>query len=254
MKNLPLILVILITSIAGCGNPKESTTEKIGFSKTLIVVGDDRSGSTSEIRKLNENDYREIMKIINDLGGGTFAISIIGNPPPDDRQCFRLNIQDQKAKETIITSKNPTYTELGKQNKYENQIDAHNDSIRKTNLENIENFISSTISPKVIGYKAYKNQPLTSIDNSFQHINTLVNETDFKNYDNIVVVLFCDGINEPYTSGKIEKINEKLKLPSNAWLYLIGWKDKSYFEGISKIESIDDGAGLISKLKNLIKP
>jgi len=79
--------VFLFAFYVVIANPLKVT----GQCKTLIVIGDDRSGSANVIRRLTEDEYSKIMNIINDKGCGVMSIVLIGNPKPGAQKLFCLH-------------------------------------------------------------------------------------------------------------------------------------------------------------------
>ncbi|WP_348713235.1 hypothetical protein [Tenacibaculum sp. 190524A05c] len=206
--------------------------EEIPECKIMIVLGDDRSGSSESIQKLNKEDYKAIVDVINQNGSGYFTSTIIGNPAPNSKEIFRLKVSALKPYKNILTSEHPTLSEQAKQKKYNDKIKAKNEKIKKKNASKLNSFLSKTVETSILGYKPNKGKDITNIDLAFEHINKLLKEPNVEDYDKVMVVLFTDGVNEPRRSGKIEEIKTKLALPDNAELFLIGWKNTSIFEGI----------------------
>ncbi len=232
-KILPFFIFL---SIISCETSKPKHTEiaeeEIPECKIMIVLGDDRSGSSQSIQKLNKEDYKSIINVINENGSGYFSSTILGNPAPNSKEIFRLKVSPLKPYKNILTSEHPTLSERAKQKKYTDKIKAKNEKIKKKNASRLNTFLSKTVQNSILGYKPYKGNDITNIDLAFEHINKLLKEPKVDDYDKIMVVLFTDGVNEPKKSGRIKKIKNKLELPDNAELFLIGWKDTSVFEGL----------------------
>ena len=256
MKNyqsiISLFFLLIVTLSCGEGTSKGHTLaaeEDIPDCKIMIILGDDRSGSSQSIKKLNREDYENVIDIINENGNGYFASTIIGNPSPNSTEIFRLKVSALKPYENIITSENPTLTEQAKQKKHNEKIKARNEKIKTKNASRMNTFIEKTLQNSILGYKPYKGNDITNIDLAFDHINKLLKEPNIDDYDKIIVALFTDGVNEPKRSGKIEKIKNQLQLTDNAELYLVGWKDTSVFNGID-INQFEGKEGFFSYLED----
>ncbi|CAL2061356.1 hypothetical protein [Tenacibaculum sp. 190524A05c] len=236
MRSKSFLSIILLLLILSCDSPKPNPNmfaeEEIPECKIMIVLGDDRSGSSESIQKLNKEDYKAIVDVINQNGSGYFTSTIIGNPAPNSKEIFRLKVSALKPYKNILTSEHPTLSEQAKQKKYNDKIKAKNEKIKKKNASKLNSFLSKTVETSILGYKPNKGKDITNIDLAFEHINKLLKEPNVEDYDKVMVVLFTDGVNEPRRSGKIEEIKTKLALPDNAELFLIGWKNTSIFEGI----------------------
>lgn len=226
-----------------------SSQEEIPSCKMMMIVGDDRSGSSGSIQKLSKEDYAALIDVIKINGHGYFSSTIIGNPAPNAKEIFRVKIKALKEYQNILTSDNPTLTELAKQKKHDEKIKLKNEKIKKSNEKKISSFLTKTIATHIEGYKPYKGKDITNIDLSFEHINKLLKEPNVEDYDKVIVILFTDGVNEPKRSGKIVKITQELNLPDNAELFLIGWKDTSVFSGI-EFNEFEGKEGLFSYLED----
>ena len=116
-----VLLFISLVFIVSCGEKVSKThlasIEEIPDCKIMIILGDDRSGSSQSIQKLNKEDYQNIINVINENGNGYFTSTIIGNPAPNSKEIFRLKVSALKPYENILTSDNPTLTEQAKQKK-----------------------------------------------------------------------------------------------------------------------------------------
>ncbi|WP_299884452.1 hypothetical protein [uncultured Lacinutrix sp.] len=249
-----LALSFLFLTVLSCIDNGSKThaiaqEEEIPDCKIMIILGDDRSGSSQSIQKLNKEDYKAVIDIINENGNGYFASTILGNPAPNSKEIFRLKVSALKPYENILTSDNPTLTEQAKQKKHNEKIKAKNAKIKKKNESRLNTFLSKTLETSILGYKPYKNNDITNIDLAFEHINKLLKEPNIEDYDKIIVALFTDGVNEPKRNGKIEKISNMLELTDNAELYLVGWKDTSVFSGI-EINQFEGKEGFFSYLED----
>ena len=211
----------------------------------MLIVGDDRSGSSQSIQKLNKEDYTSLISIITENGNGYFTSTIIGNPAPNSKEISRVKISKLKPNKNILTSDNPTLSEQAKQKKSNEKNKLRNDKIKKKNEQRIATFLTQSLQQNILNYKPYKGNDITNIDLCFEHINKLLKEPNIDDYDKIVVALFTDGVNEPVKSGRIKKIEQTLNLPDNAELFLVGWKDTSVFSGI-EINEFEGKEGFFS--------
>jgi len=247
---LPFFFLTLLSCPSDSSKTHTITQEEeIPDCKIMIILGDDRSGSSQSIKKLDKEDYKAVIDIINENGNGYFASTILGNPAPSSKEIFRLKVSALKPYENILTSDNPTLTEQAKQKKHNEKIKAKNDKIKKKNESRLSTFLSKTLETSILGYKPYKGNDITNIDLAFDHINKLLKEPNIEDYDKIIVALFTDGVNEPKRNGKIEKIKNMLQLTDNAELYLVGWKDTSVFSGID-INQFEGKEGFFSYLED----
>ncbi|MBL7558296.1 hypothetical protein JAO71_00660 [Olleya sp. YSTF-M6] len=249
-----LLLTFLAITLTSCvdGASKAHSAmqeEDIPDCKIMIILGDDRSGSSQSIQKLDKTDYEAVIDIINQNGHGYFASTIIGNPAPNSKEIFRLKVSALKPYEDILTSENPTLTEQAKQKKHNEKIKAKNEKIKKKNQSRLKSFLSKTLESSILGYKPHKGNDITNIDLAFGHINKLLKEPNIEDYDKVIVALFTDGVNEPVRSGKIVDIKNNLELTDNAELYLVGWKDTSVFGGI-EINEFEGKEGFFSYLED----
>lgn len=237
IKNYLTLVLSISLLLASCGDKKTKThtiseEEDIPDCKIMIILGDDRSGSSESIQKLSKEDYENLINIISENGNGYFTSTIIGNPAPNAKEIFRVKISALKPYENILTSENPTLTEQAKQKKHNEKIKRKNESIKKKNQNRINSFLSKTLQQNILDYTPYNNKDITNINLAFQHINKLLKEPKIDDYDKIIVALFTDGVNEPNRSGKIENITNQIELTDNAELFLVGWKDSSVFEDL----------------------
>lgn len=205
--------------------------------KSLFVIAEDRSGSTTSHRKLTADDYKSLLKTFQKTNSGQIAIRVIGNPAPQQREFYILKIAPKKdyleaeKKDLLLSEK----TALKVKNE---KIAAENKQIETANLSKIQQFIQEKITANVISYKPYKNRDITNVKDALEHLETKINEPTFRNYDKIEVLIVSDGIHDA------TKLKEKLHFKANdkTQLYLIGWKDKSVFNNVqnkANFESID---------------
>ena len=254
---MPLIilctaLLILSSGCAGDGSNKGEQgqpTQEVSYFKTLLVIGDDRSGSTNDIRKLTADEYREIFEKVSETGGGAVAVCLIGNPLPQSREPFSLPLKalenikpfDPKDHSLTLSQKNV----LRKKNE---EIVRQNQSVIAKNKSDVQEFIKIKLIPNVTDYKP-SGQDQTDLDDAIGRINTLINEPQYKDFEKIIVVMVSDGINQP-ESNKIKPITNKLS-NKRTEIFLVGWEGpEDVFDGmtVSKLSSKD---GLIQIINNL---
>lgn len=249
-----LILFISVVIFASCNNnsneqttqPVATTDTEVPHCKTLLVIGDDRSGSTTDIRRLEVDDYKQMMTTVCEKGGGAFACVIIGNPDPQNKQTFRKTFDLQHSHKA--KTKGATLSQDEKVMHDNEKIDAENQSILAANAAKCDEFCK-IINDAFINYKP-ANKDLTDINDALLHIKTLINEPTYSDYDNIIVALFCDGVNQPHGS-KVEPITVKLESSKSFTLYTIGWKDLTTFADVPNKGAFDSKDGLIETLKKL---
>lgn len=216
--------------------------------KVLIVVGDDRSGSTTAIRKFDINDYRQLFTLIQQYGGGTLAVEIIGNPQPQHRQPFTYFIKPAHPLYQF-DPRDPTYTLTQKKimNLKNDSLNQLNQSIIQENLKRIEEYLSE-IQNNIINY-APAGGDHTDINTSFSYINKLLNQPTFNQYDKIFIIVCSDGIHQP--RSRIEPITEKLQA-GRAEVLLLGWEtDKQSIES-SRVIEFAEKRGLMEYLQTTL--
>jgi len=246
-----LYLLFIITSC----NPDshkvvapEPILDVISYKKTLLVIGDDRSGSTSDIRKLTEEDNIDLFNAVNEKGGGTVAVCLIGNPVAQKREPYMLALRPlEKVHQYDPKNTDLTLTEKSRIKLQNDKIIEANRQALQNNLNSITNFTGNTIKPNIIDYTP-AGIDHTDLDDAINRINTLVNEPGYKDYDNIIVVMVSDGRNQP---GKGEKpVTGELNHPK-AKVYLVGWETATSCFGSSAIEKFSGKDGMINEIKNL---
>lgn len=249
------LLTILLASVAiSCSSPapkpesplsKNTTTS---YFKTLLVIGDDRSGSTSDIRKLTADDYQTLISAIGQKGGGTVAVCLIGNPTPQSREPYLISLSSlENIKPFDPKSQELTLTEKGHLKKINEDAARANKVILDKQQTEILDFIENTIKPNIIDY-APSGKDNTDLNDAISRISTLINEPQYKDYDKIIVALISDGKNEP--ASKEKTIGATLSGRTSD-IYLVGWEtDINCFTGqpISQMSSKD---GFIENIKNL---
>lgn len=229
-------------------DPTNSDSVSVKYSKTLLIIGDDRSGSTGDIRKLRGDDYKELFSAISEKGGGAVAVSLIGNPQAQNREPYMLTLNNlEKIQPYDPRDTHLTLTEKSRIKLQNDRIIEANQKALEDNLIKINTFVTSTITNNIINYIP-SGVDHTNLDDALSRMNTLINEPLYRDYENIIVVLVSDGRNQP---GNGERpITSKLTHPS-AKVFLVGWeKDKSCFE-TAAIEEFSSKDGMIQLIKNL---
>ncbi len=204
--------------------------------KVLLVIAEDRSGSTHDLRKMNVEDYKEIIEAYAKKYCGEVAVRIIGNPPPQQKNFFRLNIDCYKPQKNIDQKlKLDKKAELTLENQ---KIAQENNEIMQQNKTKISNFIEKTIKPYIINYQPYNNNDLTNIVSFLEDLEKLLNEITFENYKKIDVLIISDGNHDADKQKLPEKLN--LKYQNKINFYLIGWKpEKPFHKNVYGFESKD---------------
>jgi len=244
-------LIIAGICMTGCYNPDRPVNSPANsgkFSKTLLVIGDDRSGSTSDIRKFNKEDYRILFEKVGSKGGGAVAVCLIGNPSPQKREPYTIGLKSLENIETY-DPKDPglTLTQKGNLKAKNENINGQNEATLKEQRNNIEAFIAKFLEPNVINYLP-SGPDDTDLDDAIDRINTLIHEPQYEYFDNTIIVFISDGKNESHNHKR--PITNKLTAP-NAEIYLVGWEtETACFTGrnIHKMSSKD---GFIEIIKNL---
>jgi len=255
MKTRFLHLFLSLTTICSimlsCSNQPNSKTiaiNKATFFKTLVVIGDDRSGSTSEIRKFTKEDYIEIISCITKKGGGMVATCLIGNPKPESKEPY---IFFAEPLENIIlydpNDHNLTLSERGAMKTKNDKIIASNKLKLIESEQMIKNFIDQTIVPNVLNYQS-SGKDYTDLDDALTRINTIINGKQYKEFDEIIVVIASDGVNEPgiKKSPILSKISN-----ANAQVYLIGWKTSIDCFNVRSVDKLSEKSELLNIIKIL---
>jgi hypothetical protein len=250
-SRLEQTIVLSLLLLAGCYNPDKPVNSQANpdiFFKTLLVIGDDRSGSTSDIRKLTKEDYRMLFETIGSKGGGAVAVCLIGNPSPQKREPYSLslktlnNIQYYDPKDPGLT-----LTEKG-------NLKAQNENTRKLNegklnaqRNEINSFITKELESNVIKYIP-SGPDDTDLDDAIDRINTLIHEPLYTEFDKIIIALISDGKNEPHS--RITPIKSKLSAP-NAELFLVGWETATECFTVRNTHKMSSKDGFIEMINNL---
>lgn len=220
------------------------------YFKTLLVIGDDRSGSTSDIRKLEQSDYETLLQTVGEKGGGTVAVLLIGNPLPQSRQPYFLHLPTLEN----TTPYNPRDTKLTLTQK--GAIKAKNDKITEANkkvlLANkqlLADFVNQKIKPNILTYKPAGTDH-TDLGDALQRANVIIHEPQYKTYDKIIVAFISDGIdNSSDKAGSKSKVVELEK----AEAYLVGWTTPTDCFRVKSTDLLSEKSSLLEIIKNLKK-
>ena len=256
MKNKLIVLLLISIFTLSCETKKKETEKttvdatvdtsvSVADCKTLLIIAEDRSGSTTNHRKLTAQDYKKIVTEFQAKSNGQVAVRVIGNPAPAEREFFIFQVEAQKP--YLEIPKDALMSKKGKIRNDNKKIALENKDIAAKNERAGSNFISSKVSQHILNYKPYKGKDITDIANALHHIETKIKEPTFKNYDKIQILIISDGKHDA------SKLKEKLKFnpTSNLDLYLIGWQDQSVFSNVTNIDSFESVDGFISYYKTL---
>lgn len=249
---IPIFFLIAATSVfVGCKDTEKTdsaveqddTEMAISTCKNLLIIAEDRSGSTTDHRKLEVSDYEQIISLFEEKGSGQIAVRVIGNPSPSEREFFLLTTSPLKEHKEI--EKGLKMSEKAKIRKDNEKIDAKNESITEKNAAKASKFIEDVITTKVIGYTPNNKKDVTDVEDALKHLTSKINEP--VEYDNVWVLIVSDGKHD----------SSKLKVPLNfnpensIELYLIGWEDKTVFANVSEKEFFESAGGFIEYFKNI---
>ncbi len=222
-------------------DPHQLTTE--AACKTLLVVMEDRSGSTDVHRKFTLEDYEQLLRHFVQKHAGVVAVRVIGNVPLSDRDFFRFEVPP--AYDHKPMPPDATLSEKAAVNNQNKAITALNDSLQQAAMDNIGQWLE-LIREKVIEYRPQGGKDMTDVVEALEHLNDILHEQVFKNYDNVVVVLFSDGVHD--IDGRT--LQGVLKIDRPLELVLLGWKDESIFSGASHIIRFEAKDGFLSWWRN----
>jgi len=244
-------LFFVIISCTPTTNKKEAVETSFDnkYLKTLIIIGDDRSGSTSDIRKLSSDDYKLIFDKIAEWGGGTAGVCLIGNPHPQSREPFILELSHLKNTRSY-DPKDPslTLTKKGLIKTQNEKILRENEVIKDESATKISTFITGILTPNVIDYKP-SGKDQTDLDDALMRIDVLINEPTYADFDQIIVAIFSDGIHQPDT-GNEKPVSSTIN-SSKAKIYLIGWeRDIQCFKNTEPIK-LSSKEAFIQTINNL---
>jgi len=218
-------------------------------SSSLLVIADDRSGSTSANRKLTKEEYIEIISSFSKSHSGTVAVRVIGNPVSDNLEFHRILISPfyfLMPEKPDLKNKKMTLTRAEYYKKKREKIKEKNYEISIKNKNSIEEFIN-TVEESVINYKK-AGKDLTDVNDALKHITEITNEKSFEGVNKIYVIILSDGIHDA--------TKEKVKLfesSNSISLHLIGWKDKSVFSSLSDVNIYESKEGFLNALDVIFK-
>ena len=245
MKRILLFITTLSLFILTTGCPTDSEETKnnqIQKKFSLLIVMEDRSGSTNDLRKITPEKYKKLFNAFIEKNCGQIAVRVIGNPAPEDNNFYLVDLDCpkplKKIPKGITIDKRAHLVSLNK------KIAKRNSELEQKNKEKVEKFIRDTIIPHIINYKPYKGRDVTDIHGAFEKLETKLEEAGYENFDNIDVLIVSDGVHDA------SHIKQPLQLKMDkGHLYVVGWKDLSVFKGIKpkRFESVD---GFISYYKH----
>ncbi len=204
--------------------------------KALLIIAEDRSGSTKDQRKMTENHYRTVFEDFNKKYCGEIDVRLIGNPAPEDRNFFALFLDCPKS--FLEVPSNGILTEKARMRRENKEIEQYNKELIRKNQDKINQFINTTVKTKILQYKPYQGRDITDIVDFFEHLKIKLAEPTYKNYDKIMLLIISDGKHD----ATLLKEPLRLQLDPRVELYLIGWKNRQVFQGTRNIypfESID---------------
>lgn len=223
-------------------------TEKNLKDNALLIIGDDRSGSTSVNRKLTLDDYKKILESFGRFHTGTVAVRVIGNPKNDNLEFHRMSLTPfyqllpSDPNVCCLSSKNQlTLTELETYKLSVAKIKQENDKIGSLNRSELDRFIE-VIENDVINYTK-GGKDVTDINDALLHINQIINEKIFESYSKIYVILLSDGIHDA-DNKKVENFQTR----DGVQIHLVGWKNKEIFTSPYSYESKE---GLLNSSENI---
>lgn len=235
----PLFFVLFAcdthTSENSHSHPTEATTQIAPKEKALLIIAEDRSGSTQGQRKLTAEQYREIFEAFAGKYCGEIDVRIIGNPSPQDRNFFPLVIECPQPTKNIppkalLTEK----AAIAKENK---KIQEQNKLLEKKNKRKINAFVEKIVKQKIIRYRPHQDVDVTDIADFFSHLEKKLKEPTYRDYDKIFVVIISDG------KHNASRLSQPLHFqsPVDALIYVIGWEDMSVFgnQDVEEFESVD---------------
>lgn len=228
---------------------KEISNPKLNsVSGNILIIGDDRSGSTKNQRQLSEEEYKSIIENYINKYSGVVAVRVIGNPAAQNLEFFRY-----KPKPTYIVPDlnsiakkyNLTLTNRALAKKDIDALKKKNDSIANLNSKGINQFIVS-INNSILNYKP-NGKDLTDINDFLDHLNVLINEPQYKG-KKIDIILQSDGVHD---ANKKPVTTIKFEMPVR--LFLIGWKNKTIFQGSKLITNYyESKEGLLESITEIL--
>ncbi len=225
-------LVVGLLAFMGCSpdsesardtRPHRSSVHDEGPSdcRVLMVIMEDRSGSTEENRKMSVADYRRIAEGFLDRFSGVIAVRVIGNPAPEDRNFFRFEVPAPQPFEEV--PEGATLTEKGKIRQRNEAIAAENRRRREEARARLGEWLRK-VEQRIVHYRP-AGRDVTDIRDALVHLNGLIAEPTFRNYDEVVVVLLSDGVHD----ADRRPLEGLFKPRRPVILNLIGWEKPEVF-------------------------
>ncbi len=249
------ILLMILATPTGCtvssdksssgGKETNEVSETADFKqKVLLIIAEDRSGSTKNQKKMTADHYEKIFNAFNNKYCGEIDVLVIGNPSPQEQNFYPLVIDCPEPLKKIPSG--ALLTQKAHIKKQNDQILLHNKQLIGKNKDKIHDFVQSVIRSKVSGYKPYRGKDLTDIKTFFEHLRKKINEPTYANFNQILIVVISDGIHDAF------KLKEPLRFRCNPKLrlFLVGWKDKKMFENChtDEFESVDGFVNYFMKI------
>ena len=91
------VVFLLFPLLFSCGSTQEKkpieTENEYQKCKTLLLIAEDRSGSSQGSRKLTLEDYQALGEHFVENYIGQFVVRTIGNPSPEQRDFFTFSVK-----------------------------------------------------------------------------------------------------------------------------------------------------------------
>ncbi len=241
-------LVAGLLLFAGCGSDAPPSRSPVGKTmardealpdcRVLMVIMEDRSGSTAENRKLTVDDYRRIAERFADRFSGVIAARVIGNPAPEDRNFFRFEVPAPRPYKEV--PEGATLSERAKVKQRNQEIAAENRRRREEARARLGEWLQR-VEQRIVQYKPV-GRGVTDIRDALIHLDGLIAEPTFRNYDQVVVVLLSDGVHDAD-----RKPVEGLFRPRRpVILNLIGWENPEVFGSDVDVQQFESKDGFLA--------
>jgi len=220
----------ILLSCTGCQVPESNHPESDNDFATLMVIIDDRSGSTLSYDHPGIEQYEQLARGIKNSGSGILKVIIAGNPKPAHQPTINC----------ILKSKNPIPENATLSERAE--IVRNNEGITATNERSVFSFIKK-VNEQVIHYQPFQDDDITNLADPLGRAVTILKTPAYGAHHKTLVIV-SDGQHEDENGNPINIplcLNEQ-ELPKIK-LYLIGWnKDANCFEGIEHypLDSFED--------------
>jgi len=212
---------------------------------SLFIIAEDRSGSTSEHRKLSKEDYNNLCEAFYSKYHGQIAVRVIGNPAPNEREFFILNLDQPK--KYIEISEEALMSEKGKLRKQNEGIKKENLELYEVNKSKINQFIQDKVEKHVVKYTPHLKKDVTNIEDALKHIETKVNEPTFLDFNKIHILIISDGVHDATKLKMALSFNPNRQVN----LFLVGWNNLKIFDKINKKNTFESVDGFITYYKTL---